>query len=196
MRFSLMEDVEDFATAWSLQKMRARGERIPKHCLDPRLLLYREVAGFGLQIERLYQLVGRDRCLVLLFDDLVRDPLTVYKHVLKFIEVEYDGRTRFQQKLPSHMYRYRWLQRLLYAPLASKAHVADTLHLIWKMNQKKKATGRKSWLRRLARWNTIDTRPAPLAPGVKRMVRDTLAEDVAKLSNLLQCDLSHWLTEP
>jgi hypothetical protein len=48
----------------------------------------------------------------------------------------------------------------------------------------------------LARWNTIDTRPAPLAPGVKRMVRDTLAEDVAKLSNLLQCDLSHWLTEP
>ena len=87
MRFTFMEDVEDFATAWSLQEMRARGERISKHCLDPHLLLYREVAGFGLQIERLYQLVGRDRSLVLLFDDLVRDPLTAYKHVLKFIEV-------------------------------------------------------------------------------------------------------------
>jgi Sulfotransferase domain len=196
MRFSLMEDIEDFATAWRLQEMRARGERIPKHCLDPRLLLYREVSGFGLQIERLYQLVGRDRSLVLLFDDLVRDPLTVYKHVLKFIEVEYDGRTRFQRKLPSHIYRYRWLQRLLYAPLASKAHVADTLHLIWKMNQKKKATGRKSWLKQLARWNTINTRPAPLAPDVKQMLRDTLAEDVTKLSNLLQRDLTHWLTEP
>lgn len=196
MRYSLMENVEDFATAWSLQEMRARGERIPKFCLDPRLLLYREVAGFGLQIERLYQLVGRDRSLVLLFDDLVRDPLTVYKHVLKFIEVEYDGRTRFQRKLPSHIYRYRWLQRLLYAPLASKAHVAATLHLIWKMNQKKQATGRKSWLKQLARWNTIDTRPAPLAPDVKQMLRDTLAQDVTKLSNLLQRNLSHWLTEP
>jgi hypothetical protein len=195
MRFSLMEDVEDFATAWSLQEMRARGERIPKHCLDPRLLLYREVAGFGLQIERLYQLVGRERCLVLLFDDLARDPLTVYKRALQFIKVEYDGRTRFQRKLQSHIYRYRWLQRLLYAPLASKAHVADTLNLIWKMNQKKKATGRKSWPERLARWNTVNTRPAPLASDVKQMLRDTLADDVTKLSNLLQRDLSHWLTE-
>ena len=85
---------------------------------------------------------------------------------------------------------------MLYAPLASKAHVADTLHLIWKMNQKKKATGRKSWLEQLARWNTINTRPAPLAPDVEQMLRDTLAEDVTKLSNLLQRDLSHWLTEP
>jgi len=85
---------------------------------------------------------------------------------------------------------------LLYAPLASKARVADTLDLIWRMNQKKKATGRKSWPEQLARWNTIDTRPAPLATDDKRMLRDTLAEDVTKLSNLLQRDLSHWLTEP
>jgi hypothetical protein len=196
MCFTFMEDVEDFATAWSLQETRARGERIPKHCLDPQLLLYRDVASFGLQIERLYQIVGRDRSLVLLFDDLVRNPLTLYKDVLRFIEVEYDGRTKFQRKLGSRTYRYRWLQRLLYAPLASKAHVADTLHLIWKMSQKKKKTGRKSWLEQFARWNTISTRPAPLTPGVKQMVRDTLAEDVTKLSNLLQRDVSHWLTEP
>jgi hypothetical protein len=67
-----MEDVEDFATAWRLQEARARGERVPKHCLDPRLLLYREVAKFGEQIERLHHLAGRDRSLVFLFDDLVR----------------------------------------------------------------------------------------------------------------------------
>jgi hypothetical protein len=85
---------------------------------------------------------------------------------------------------------------LLYAPLASKAHVVKTLDLIWKMDQKKKATGKKSRLERLARWNTISTRPTPLAPDVKRMLRDTLAEDVTQLSNLLQRDLSHWLTEP
>jgi ABC-type antimicrobial peptide transport system ATPase subunit len=85
--------------------------------------------------------------------------------------------TRFQRKLPSHIYRYRWLQRFLYPPLASKAHVVDTLHQIWRMNQKK-ATGRKSWLKQLARSD------------VKQMLRDTLAEDVTRLSNLLQRDLS------
>jgi len=195
MCFTFLEDVEDFATAWSLQEFRARGERIPKHCLDRYLLLYRDIAAFGVQIERLYQLVGPERTLVLLFDDLVRDPLAEYKRVLEFIGVEYDGRTKFKRKLGSRTYRYRWLQRLLYAPLASKAHVADTLHLLWKMNQKKKATGRKSWPEKLARWNTISTRPAPLAPAVKQMLREELAGDVTTLSNLLKRDLSHWLTE-
>jgi Sulfotransferase domain len=68
LRFTIMEDVEDFATAWRLQGVRARGERIPKYCLDPLLLLYREVAKFGEHVERLYHLAGRDRSLVLLFD--------------------------------------------------------------------------------------------------------------------------------
>ena len=63
------------------------------------------------------------------------------------------------------------------------------------MNQKKITTGKKSRLERLARWNTISTRPPPLAPDVKQMLRDTLAEDVTKLSDLLQRDLSHWLND-
>jgi hypothetical protein len=63
------------------------------------------------------------------------------------------------------------------------------------MNQKKKATGRKSWPEKLARWNTINTRPAPLAAEVKQKVREELADDMTKLSNLLQRDLSHWMTE-
>jgi hypothetical protein len=51
-------------------------------------------------------------------------------------------------------------------------------------------------VKQLARWNTINTRPAPLAPDVKQMLRDRLAEDATKRSNLLQRDLTHWLTEP
>ena len=74
-----------------------------------------------------------------------------------------------------------------------KAPVVDTLHR--RMNLKK-ASGRKSWLERVARWNTINVRPAPLDPTVRQILRDTFAADVDKLSTLLQRDLSHWLTEP
>ena len=77
--FTVIEDVEDFATAWGLQEVRTRGEPIPKRCRYPHLLWYREVAKFGTQVERLYRLAGRNRFLVLLFDDLVRDPGAVYK---------------------------------------------------------------------------------------------------------------------
>jgi hypothetical protein len=190
LRFTVMEDVEDFATAWSLQDARARGERIPKHCLNPYLLWYREVAKFGEQVERLYCLAGREQSLVLLFDDLVRDPGALYRQVLTFIGVEDDGRTRFQRKLESKIYRYRWLQQVLYAPLASEAHVVDNLHR--RMNLKEMA-GRKSWLKRVARWNTINVRPAPLDPTMRKTLRETFATDVNKLSELLHRDLSHWL---
>jgi hypothetical protein len=185
-----MEDVEDFATAWRLQEVRARGEQIPKRCLDPHLLWYREVAKFGEHVERLYHLAGRDRSLVLLLDDLVRDPGAVYKQVLAFLGVEDDGRTRFQRKLQSKFYRSRWLQQLLYAPLGRKGPCVDTLYR--RMNQKK-ASGRKSWLKPLARWNTINVRPTPLDPTMRKILRDTFITDVYKLSQLLQRDLSHWL---
>ena len=190
MLFIVMEDVEDFATAWHLQEVRARGERIPKHCLNPYLLLYREVAKFGEQVERLYRLAGRDRSLVLLLDDLARAPSAVYKQVLEFIGVKYDGRTRFKRKLQSKIYRYRWLQQALYAPLVKKTHFVDTLH---RRMKQQKASGRKSWLKRLARWNRIDARPAPLDPIMRRTLRDAFATDVDKLSTLLHRDLSHWL---
>lgn len=190
LRFTLMEDVEDFATAWHLQEVRARGERIPKRCLDPHLLLYREVARFGEHVERLYRLAGRDRSLVLLFDDLARDPGAVYRQVLAFLGVEDDGRTRFPRKLQSRIYRYRWLQQWLYIPLGRKGPFVDNLHR--RMNLKN-ASGRKSWLKPVARWNTINVRPAPLDPTMRRTVRDAYATDVDKLSELLHRDLSHWL---
>jgi hypothetical protein len=57
----------------------------------------------------------------------------------------------------------------------------------------KKVSGRKSWLKPLARWNTINVRPAPLDSTMRQTLRDTFATDVDKLSELLQRDLSHWL---
>jgi hypothetical protein len=193
MRFIVAEDVEDFATAWNLQDARARGERIPKYCIDPHLLLYREVAKFGEQIERLYHLAGCDQSLVLLFDDFVRHPSAVYRQVLAFIGVNDDGRTRFQRKLQSQIYRHRWLQQLLYAPRGNTAAVVETLHHEIK---KGSTPGRKSLLKRLAQWNRIKVRPAPLNPAMRKQLRDTFAADVAKLSGLLHRDLSHWLESP
>ena len=114
----------------------------------------------------------------------------VYKQVLAFIGVEDDGRTKFPRKLQSRIYRYRWLPQWLYVTLGKKGPCVDNLHR--RMNQKK-ASGRKSWLKRLARWNTINMRPKPLNPTMKKTLWDTFAADVDKLSALLQRDLSHWL---
>jgi hypothetical protein len=192
MLYILAEDVEDLPTAWALQDARARGERVPRTCPDVRLLGYREVVRFGAQIERLHAVVGRERSLVLLYDDLVADPPRVYRRALEFLGLEDDGRTEFARKLPSRRYRYRLLQRLLYSPPKPARGLLERAHVRAKQN---KRPGKKSLVKRLMRWNTIEARPAPLPAAFRAELRATLAEDVELLGKLLGRDLSHWLAD-
>jgi hypothetical protein len=190
MLYILAEDVEDFSEAWKLQEARMRGERVPQTCPDARLLCYRDIASFGAQVERLYRVAGRERSMVLVFDDFASDPLGVYRRVLDFLGVEYDGRTDFSAKLPSRRYRYRFIQRLLWSPPKAVRGVLEDALLRAKQ---KKRPGKRSLLKRLARWNSVDANPAPLPPELRAELRSVLADDVARLGDLLGRDLSHWL---
>lgn len=197
--YILEEDVADLATAWRLQEARARGEWIPRRCSDPRLLRYRELGELGTQIERLYQIAGREQTLVLLFDDLVREPRKVYEQVLGFIGVDDDGRTEFPQQRRSQGYRFRWLQRALYKPPASVVDWIDRSRaerLAKDEDGTARRTSRDARARvkllhnRLRDWNTRSA--APMDPRTRAMLRDAFASEVAKLSALLDRDLSHW----
>lgn len=193
MRYLLQENEADFAQAWALQQARARGENIPKHCLDTRLLHYSEVAKFGAQVQRLFTLAGRERTHVIVFDDLMADPLGVYRRALEFLQVDYDGQTHFERKYPSRMYRYRWLQQLLYLPAAIQGgKVIDTLQRS-RRHYKQDGSKRRSLISRMAGWNTITEAPPPLTPQMAAVVHETLQSDVLLLSQLLDRDLSFWL---
>ncbi len=192
MRFLLQEDEPDFAKAWALEPARSRGERVPGHCLDARLLRYSQVAMLGEQIERLYAVAGRDRAHVIVFDDLVADPLGVYRRTLDFLQVDYDGQEDFERRYESQMYRYRWLQRLLFVPATRGGKMIDTLQRRGrKYNQD--GSKRPSMVKRVTGWNKIPASPAPLTPQMATVVRETLSPDVLKLSRLLDRDLGSWL---
>jgi len=192
MRFLLQEDEPDFGTAWSLQTARARGERVPRHCLDARLLMYSEVARLGAQVERLLDVAGRDRAHVIVFDDLTSDPLRVYRRALEFLHVDYDGQTQFERRYESQMYRYRWLQRVFFVPATRGGKMIDTLQ---RRSRKYNPDGskRQSLVKRLTNWNTIPAPSVPLTPQMAAIVRETLRADIAHLSRLLDRDLGFWL---
>jgi hypothetical protein len=192
MLYLLQEDEPDFGKAWALEAERARGSRLPKLCLDPRLLMYSEVAKLGAQVQRLYDVAGRDRSHVVVFDDLVSDPLGAYRRALGFLGVDYDGQTHFEQKYASRIYRYRWLQQLLYVPAVKGGKVVDTLQRRTR-RYNRDGTRRKSWIKRLASWNKVPASPAPLTPRMRAVVREALMPDVEHLSKLLDRDLRHWL---
>jgi sulfotransferase family protein len=192
MQFLLQEDEPDFDTAWKLEASRLQGKNVPKQCIDSRLLLYSEAAKFSVQVKRLFEVAGRDRSHVIVFDDLKADPLAVYKQVLAFLQVDYDGQTEFEKRYASKMYRYRWLQRLFFLPATRGSKTIGTLQ---RRNRKYNADSSKrpSLIKRITSWNKVPMQPAPLTSQMTETIRETLKEDVAHLSQLLNRDLSFWL---
>lgn len=192
MLFLLQEDERDFATAWSLEPARARSEQLPRRCLDHRLLLYSEVAKLGFQVNRLFEIVGRDQAHVIVFDDLIAEPLSVYRKVVQFLGVDYDGQTTFERKLGSQMYRYGWLQKLLFAPVVRSGRIVDTLQRR-KRKYNEDGSKQKIFIKRIAGFNRVYKSPDPLSEPMLGILREALRDDVALLSRLLNRDLSFWL---
>ncbi len=184
--YLLEEDEADFAKAWRLQEARARGEHIPRRCLEPRVLQYAAVGRLGDQIERLFQQAGRQQCHVVVFDDFVADPRKVYEQVLEFLGVDYDGRSEFPQQQSSQAYRFRWLQELLYKPPGKFGNAMQERAL------KKRKSRAKRWRKRLVHWNRLFVPPPPIDAVTEAEMREAYSADVEKLGGLLSRDLSHW----
>jgi hypothetical protein len=135
---------------------------------------------------------------VVVFDDFVADAQAMYRRVLEFLGVEYDGRTLFKRRYESRIYRYRWLQELFFLPVA-RGSAIDTGRRAARERDQGGVTGqggarKRSWIKRLADWNTISAAPVPLSPAMRAAVADHLRADNALLSRLLQRDLGFWLT--
>jgi hypothetical protein len=192
MQFMLLEDEKDFARAWSLQDARARGESVPRHCLDARLLMYREVARFGTQIERLFDVAGRDSTHVIVLDDFQVDPLGTYRKLLAFLRVDDDGRTWFPRKNESRTYRYRWLQELLYMRTTRGGVRANAEQRVERKHKMSGLRKKKNWIKSLTIWNWISAAPPPLTQEMRAVVADTLRPDIELLSRLLRRDMGFW----
>ena len=103
--------------------------------------------------------------------------------------VDYDGQTRFESRYESRMYRYRWLQRMLFVPAARGGKMmADAPAAHAEIQPGRLET--PGLIKRVTRWNKIPASPAPLTQATKDVVRETLRPDVALLSRLLGRDLT------
>lgn len=194
------ETVTSFEKAWALRHRRARGQAIPRSCVEPRWLRYDEAGYLGQAAERFFAEVGRERCHVVVFDDLARDPGGEYRRLLAFLGLPNDGRTRFESVRSGQGFRFGWLQRLLKRPpvltqravgKAARQHYGEVDGV--GPNKKKRPSRISAARKRLLEWNSAPAPRAKLSPAVRREIRDLYADDIDKLGRLLGRDLSHWL---
>lgn len=182
---TLDEDIDDFAIAWERQGERAHGRQIPKHCREPKHLLYKDVCSFSAQLERLFGSVPLEQRLVLIYEEMAGDPGGTYRRVLDFLGVPDDGRTSFPRVNASASRKIGWLNvalRTLPKRIAPIYRPAKGL-----LN----AFGVRPGVR-LTAWNVKEQARSPLDPELRKRLAWEFAPDIDRLEALLGRSLDLW----
>lgn len=185
--FAFIEQEEDFETAWRLQDVRAMGQQLPAGCLAHQFLQYASVASYYEQIHRLFQLVPRQQRKVILFDDFRDDTAIVYSEVQEFLGLPKFEKETFERVNAAHGHRSKLLANLILDPPAFlKPGVELLRQLLRTENKNSLAAKLKAKLRK-------PQKRKPLSEEFREELEYFFSDDVHKLQQLLNRDLSHWL---
>ncbi len=169
----------DFERAWRLQAERRRGRKIPFGVSVPDAMQYGDRACLGKQMQRLLQYVPRDQLHVIVHDDLRDDPSGVFEAVLEFLDLDYHE-AEYGVSNPSMRVRWRVIQQ----GLSLARGVCKWLHI----------PGGWGLGKRILRVNTKVVAKEPLRPAFRRELQEYFRDDVMLLSELIDRDLSHWVS--
>jgi len=145
-------------------------------------LSYRDTVRYAEQVQRYFEVFGREKVFVIIYDDLAENPESVGRNTLRFLDVNPNVTTKLSVVNPSHVARNLRLQQLFVQRLAPGARVFPK-HL------------RRSLGRFLLRLNTVD-RPRPVMDRALRLrLLPEIEPVVEELSTLLGRDLSSWYSD-
>ena len=195
------ENLRRIEDAWAAVPDRAAGRRIPWSTIDPRWLRYDEAARYGTHVERLFAAVGKERCLVMLFDDLVADPAGQHRRLLEFAGLR-------QAPLPRAQSRARGQGRALVvpptiaqapaahaSPLSRKQALPRPLRQAGKQGNGRTRIGRIRDRFASASFAGTDyrTRSDRCHFSCSRVFATHYQDEVDRLAGLIDRDLAHWL---
>lgn len=182
------EDVRDFEAAWRLEARRRMGMNLPRHSWDdPRKLMYSDWGKLGEQMERLYSRVPRERVKVILFDDFAADTARVYAEVLAFLGVPSDGKHCFPAINENRALRFPSLHRALAMSLNFVRWALAAAGFRWKL--------RLGLSQKLLALNTRPAKRRGISTAMRMELVDYFREDVRRLSELIERDLSIWIPD-
>lgn len=192
------ENIRSFTKAWAKIEDRKQGRSIPRSAIDPRFLRYDEAGALGSRVEQFFNAVGRERCHVVLFDDLAADTEGTYRRLCSFLGIEPMAGMNFKPRRAGKSFRYGWLQRFLKRPPEAVRTVMAGKKYRQRVKALDAADGRGiaaifQLRKRLLRWNKVPAKRIPLDPRVREDMIKRLRDEVILLSRVIDRDLSHWL---
>lgn len=183
--YTVDEDERDPVRAWRLQDDRRAGRNLPPTVRVPEFLQYGAACSLAPQVERVFATFPRERVKVIVFDDFRADPGAVYRETLAFLGVPDDGRTEFPRVNPNTVHRAPAVARLTQRPPRAAVAAARAF---------KRVTGVRKLgvMQRIRSRNRVEAERPPLPPAFTAELADFFRPDVARLSELIGRDLTHW----
>jgi hypothetical protein len=177
------ETINDLAQALAAEEPR----RTAATSTRPRAaakLFYTEVVRYAEQLERYFKLFGREQVLVILYDDFKKDTASVYRNTLRFLGVDPDFQASLSVVNSNKRMRSAALQTLLREP-------PGALRAAARMIPTRTRYKIKTLLRKLG--TSYEPR-RPLDAALRAQLQQQLAPEVDRLAQLLDRDLSHWIS--
>ncbi|HUG49086.1 MAG TPA: sulfotransferase domain-containing protein [Candidatus Limnocylindria bacterium] len=181
--FNVIEDIPDFEEALAAEPERRAGRRLPAGPINIENLFYRHSVRFAEQLERYFEVFGRERVHVMLHDDLLRDGAAVVQRCLEFLGVDPSLAAAPPKANENRRVRSPLIQRLIFAPklLLPLAPLLRRFPFV------------RAVRTRLLELNSEIRQRRAMDPVLRGRLTDEMAPEIERLGRLIERDLSGWL---
>ncbi len=184
LRFNRQEDIADFGEALAAEPRRLEGRDLPSGTFRRENLFYRRMVRFAEQLERYFDVFGRDRVHVVIYDDLRADTAAEYRGVLAFLEVDASVEVTLEPRNQSKRIRSTLIQRLVWDPPLVR-RLAPMLRRFPIAHRVRDA---------VLRVNSVSSSRETLDPGLRADLVRELKPEITRLERLLDRDLASWMS--
>lgn len=178
--FAGNEDIADFAEALAAEPERRLGKRIPKLIGCPfQALYYSEVAMYAEQVQRYFNVFGKNNVKIIIFEEFIRDIPAHYRQILQFLEVNDQFRpASFQQINANKTTRYPAVRNLLKKRPSWLIQLTKTIVPVRRW--------RNSIENKLWQWNAKPEQRPKLNLLLKQQLNELHTSNIAQLEALLE----------
>ena len=181
------EYLPTFEDALQAEHDRSIGRRIGRLTYLTQALAYRSTACFTEQVRRYFEVFGRERVHVIIYDDLAADTAGAYRDTLDFLGVSSSVNLPGSEISGNVSVKSPVLRSILNDPLVRGTAIGLRRWLpvpIFTVIQKAGT--------RICALNQIPAKRPPIAPATRLSLQREFAPEVERLSVLLGRDLTHW----